>query len=317
MKPISQANTTQIMGEEHPDYMLGLHMALGDNRCSGGEAGPKVADLLTRRQRRPDADFSLCGCHQGSQLVAAAVVIKSPGGAGLVHFGVDDQHASGRTKATADCLNCLADQAGAMSIELLEVLVDPSLPFEIDILRESTFTYLTNLIYLTRDVSRPYETFVCTPPLTWIPYDESQEDLFSQALQATYAETLDCRELSGLRPTKAVLADHRMTGVFSPSRWWVALTSVGPAGIILVNKIEFQPAVEIVYVGVAKHARGRGVSDALLCRVLDTSRSLGDKLVTLAVDERNLPARRMYDRWGFEQALIRQAWIATSAPLNY
>ncbi len=317
MKPISRAVSADLLCEDHPDFMLGLHMALGDNRPTGGEPSPKVTDLLAKHQRRPDADFSLCGCHQSNRLVAAAVVIKSPGGAGLVHFGVDNQHAAGRRDAAAACLNSLADRANTLSIELLEVLVDPYLPFEIDILNLSTFTYLTNLIYLTRDVSRPTVSFPCTQPLTWIPYDESQEDLFSQALQATYAETLDCRELSGLRPTKAVLADHRVTGVFSPSRWWVALTSDGPAGVILVNKIEFQPAVEIVYVGVAKHARGRGVSDALLCRVFDTSRASGDRLVTLAVDERNLPARKMYDRWGFEQALIRQAWIATSAPLHY
>ncbi len=226
-------------------------------------------------------------------------------------FGVDDQCGAGRPEAAAACLNSLVEMASAKSVGLLEVLVDPNSSYEIAILRQSKFAHLTDLIYLTRDVSHPPQFQLQSNQLTWVSYSEGQAALFCQALQASYSETLDCAELNGLRPTEEVLADHRGTGIFSPSRWWVTLTAEGPAGVVLVNKIEFQPAVEIVYIGVAKHARGLGVSDALLCRVIDTSRDSGDKLVTLAVDERNHPARRMYDRWNFEHALQRQAWIAT------
>lgn len=291
--------------------MQAIHMALGDSWGSHGEPGHKVADLLSRCQRQPDMDFFLVGSHISSQLVSAAVVIKSPGGTGLVFFGVDNQRGPGRPEAAVSCLNGLAALADVKSIKLLEVLVDPNSLYEINILRQSLFTHLTNLIYLTRDVSPQHKSHPCVSQLTWVSYGDDQEKLFCEALKATYTETLDCAELSGLRPIEEVLIDHRATGIFTPSRWWVALTDEGPAGVVLVNKIEFQPAVEIVYIGVAKHARGQGVSDALIGRVIDISRDSGDMLVTLAVDERNYPARRMYDRWGFKQALKRQAWIAT------
>ncbi len=311
MTSLSRNNSASVMDEDHPDYMQGLHMAMGECWRPHGEPGAKVAGLISNRQRGTEADLFLCGCYIGSHLAAAALVVKSPGGAGLVFFGVDDQQETGRSEAAVACLNGLVALVRTKAIGLLEALVDPILPFEIDILQQSKFSHLTNLIYLTRGVSRQNESYARQAPLDWVSFSEDKVGLFCEALQASYSETLDCAELSGLRPVEEVLADHRATGIFTPSRWWVALAGGKPAGVVLVNKIEFQPAVEIVYIGVAKPVRGQGVSDALLCRVIDTSREAGDRLVTLAVDARNHPARRMYDRWNFEHALERQAWIAT------
>jgi ribosomal protein S18 acetylase RimI-like enzyme len=51
----------------------------------------------------------------------------------------------------------------------------------------------------------------------------------------------------------------------------------------------------------------------LLRRVLDIAQAVSAKYLTLAVDERNIPALRLYRRWGFEPGLISAAFLATPA----
>jgi ribosomal protein S18 acetylase RimI-like enzyme len=71
-------------------------------------------------------------------------------------------------------------------------------------------------------------------------------------------------------------------------------------------------SLEIVYLGVAQPARKTGVANALLARAVQIARARNDALLMLGVDERNEPARRLYDRWGFLEAARKDVWIATS-----
>ena len=84
-----------------------------------------------------------------------------------------------------------------------------------------------------------------------------------------------------------------------------------PVGVLLLNVVEGTAGLEIVYIGVAQPSRRTGVADALLERTFDLARSVSARYVTLAVDRRNDPARRMYARWGFAEAVTRAAFVAT------
>jgi GNAT superfamily N-acetyltransferase len=127
-------------------------------------------------------------------------------------------------------------------------------------------------------------------------------------------ESLDCPELTGLRPIAEVLAGHRATGLFDSSLWWVARRGEEPVGVMLLNRIPDVEALEVVYMGVAQAARGTGVADGLLDQAVAAAKQAGASTLALAVDQRNTPARRLYTRWGFTETGARDAWIATSVP---
>ena len=122
---------------------------------------------------------------------------------------------------------------------------------------------------------------------------------------------MDCPELAGLRSTREVLAGHRARAGFDPALWWVAQRGGMAVGVLLLNRIESQAAVEIEYLGVTQSSRGTGVADALLERTVLEAGRHDANFVTLAVDKRNVPARRMYARWNFAETFTRDAFIAS------
>jgi ribosomal protein S18 acetylase RimI-like enzyme len=179
------------------------------------------------------------------------------------------------------------------------------------IVSECGFSHLSRLVYLRRLNQAPLPASYKSPEISWLQFAPDKLGLFCDALERTYQESHDCPELTGLRSTKDVLASHQATGEHLPSLWWVACTESGPVGIMLLGRLPLENLLEVVYTGVAQAYRGQGIGDALLERAVGAAEALGAKGLTLAVDERNTPARRLYDRWGFVETVRRDAWIAT------
>ena len=67
--------------------------------------------------------------------------------------------------------------------------------------------------------------------------------------------------------------------------------------------------MEIVYVGVVPEFRRRGLAKLLLRQALHVARRSGARRVTVVVDGRNTPARRLYDAFAFAQATQRDAYL--------
>ena len=61
------------------------------------------------------------------------------------------------------------------------------------------------------------------------------------------------------------------------------------------------PDVPEISIGVAATARGKGVGSALLDALLTLAREQGHRALSLSVDRQN-PARRLYERKGFQDA---------------
>lgn len=129
---------------------------------------------------------------------------------------------------------------------------------------------------------------------------------FVAALLATHEGTLDCPELSGTRtPEELVAGFDRSDGAV-----WQCLTN--PAGTI-IGVVLTEPAndvLQITYLGVIPTARGQGVGDRLLRRLLADAANDGFAAVELCVDVRNEPALRLYRRQGFTEVDRREVWLA-------
>jgi mycothiol synthase len=124
---------------------------------------------------------------------------------------------------------------------------------------------------------------------------------FAATVARTYEGTLDCPELNGVRTIDEIMAGHRAQGKFHPDFWWLAFVDDVPAGVVLLTEMADGASWELAYLGVVPEYRGRGLARSLLTHAMHALSERPAAHVILAVDERNRPARRLYESLGFVQ----------------
>lgn len=289
---------------EDDDYLAAVHLAAGVAPEGGARVHPHVASLLApTSDDAPQVDL-VFGGHVDGALRCAAMALVDRGYAGLV------MAAPWSHRAAPAVLNAQIQAAHTRGVKLLEALVLPGDNDAATCLNAAGYRRLTELLYLR---ARPRDEPPRRPPvdLEWRCFTSDRVGLFERALERSYEQSHDCPELSALRSAVDALAGHRAAGVFDPSLWWVALRDEEPVGVILLARLAGTSGLELVYMGTSVGARGVGVGDALLHRCFTCALSRGARAVTLAVDSRNFPARRLYERWGFFEVGVRAAWITS------
>lgn len=204
-----------------------------------------------------------------------------------------------------------ARQLAGWDVHLAQSLLEPGESLDRQAFTEAGFTVLAVLSYLERSLSRanaaptpdwPAEARVET-------YREPLRDVLMEVLEASYEQTLDCPGLYGLRETEDILAGHQATGEFDPSLWTLLYVGDRPAGVMLFNPFPAHRTIELVYLGLAPFARGRGLGRQLLRHGLALLRKRRERTLTLAVDERNTPALALYESEGLRPVVQRVALI--------
>lgn len=280
---------------------------------------PHIAQLLDNAsvEKTDPSDrpvLNLYGAFFHQELISVSLSIESPGSSAMVFISAK-QNSDIVQKGTILALNYLLTEAWKRGLILLEILLLPGSSNTAQIVEHAGFRFITRLLYLRRRVSVNKSPACVAGDLEWVEYTPDSEPVFRSTLEQTYAQSLDCPELMGLRNMNDIMAGHRAVGEYDPSLWWVAMRSGKPVGIMLLNKIPIRSAFEIVYMGVTQAARGTGVADVLIHRAVQAVGNSNAVEIALAVDRRNDPARKMYARWGFIEFGARDAWIA-SPPLT-
>lgn len=208
------------------------------------------------------------------------------------------------------------------SVQVAQALPEPRDTWAIDAFIQAGFTRVGDLQYLRRawrsqlGVGHPaIEPELQILPLSSVPESE-HIPLLLAALESSYIDTLDCPELCGLRITRDILDSHLATGTFVPELWWAVLKDGRPLGCMLFSPIAGQRAVELVYLGLAPELRGKGLSTRLLSMGITQVKAhpmlqFGFEEFTCAVDTRNVPARKVYERAGFSSFSERIAFVKT------
>ncbi len=213
------------------------------------------------------------------------------------------------------------DVPGVLSdrVRVLQALPEPQEHWATQSLRGAGFTHCGRLSYLrlmlararTPDATAPPHLRVCT--LDELGGLQANLARLERALEASYVQTLDCPELCGIRRTPDVLESHLATGAFDPSMWWLALHDDEPVGIACFNPLGDGQSVELVYIGLSPQARGQGLGATLMRLGIEASRARRLREMTCAVDARNEPALRLYERIGFRPFAQREAFVRTTA----
>ena len=274
---------------------------------SGAPADAQQVAQYRRQLFQPGMSWLGYCCGQAGQMRAVTLAVIFPGRTAVVMLpgpdmpGIDPDAQRGTLLATIAALD-------ARALHYSQALLDPRPGGPAPLLREAGFQRLGRLAYLLHDLQR-----ICaaTPGagVEWRSYQDALRPLFGQTIQATYRDSLDMPELAGRRPIEDVLASHQAAGAFDPSLWELAYIDGRPAGCLLLA-VQFDGRLlELVYLGVVPAFRGRGLGGQLVTRALEHACQRGAAAVLVAADERNIPARRLYERFGFRPLVQRDVWV--------
>ncbi len=260
--------------------------------------------LLQRGELDPRGIFVLRDC---TELHGAIVCLQVPGRSALVWPpGVVDPHRTDWEDALLRHATSWLRQGG---VQLAQTLLEPNEQFLAASLLRNEFTEVTRLFYLRHDLNLPVHSLHLPARLAFHPYTDNDE-AFRSTLARTYEGTLDCPEINGVRTIDDVVAGHRAQGAFSPERWWLACEGTSPVGVLLMTEMPDSGDWELAYMGIVPEARGRGMGREILLHALCAARAADVPAVTLSVDARNEPARKLYGSMGFEAYDGRLVYLA-------
>ncbi len=196
-------------------------------------------------------------------------------------------------------------------VHLAQSLLEPGEQLERQAFIGAGFIELAVLSYLERPLSRTNPSVAAQWPsgTRIVAYREDLRTVLMGVLDDSYEQTLDCPGLYGLRITEDILAGHQATGDFDPALWTLLYVDDRPAGVMLLNAFPAHRTVELVYLGLAPFARGRGLGRQLLRHGLAQLKKRRERTLTLAVDDRNTPALALYASEGLRPIVKRVAMI--------
>lgn len=252
--------------------------------------------------------------HGQGQLRAAALLVPHPGRSALLMATAPHDHGHAAIVAR------LVEHVLQASVELPRVRLIQALSAPSEALRSRAWTaaglrHLASLDYMERPL-RDGPRVNGTPPtgVRFDAWDPQRRDLLQSLLAETYIETLDCPGLAEMRTTEDIVDGHLAAGEHDPALWTIAWQGDRAIGALLLAPSQATDSVEVVYLGLAPDARGRGVGRALLGHGMQLVQDRPERVLALAVDQRNTPAVALYARLGFRTVRRREAFVAHPSP---
>ena len=303
---------------------LALRLVL--RRFPEAECRQQIEMLLAGEAAGAPAWEGLLAAYRGERQVGAVFSQIQPGKTAAVWSPqlVADEPAD----TAGQLLDAVTRRLAERNVRVAQALLATDAQPEAETLRKGGFQHPADLLYLVcqakdfpddgksetasaPESQSPQISQLCSE-LRAEPYCEAAHARFARVVEATYAGTLDCPSLNGVRDVEDVLTGYRATGVFDPSRW--LLIRWQPAGedvgCLILTDHPAHDTWELIYMGVLPQWRGHGWGIDIARWAQRLCRRAGRQRLVLAVDAANAPALRMYAAAGF------QAWDRRSVFLK-
>jgi len=247
---------------------------------------------------------------QEGQIVCASLFVPQPGRVAFVFqspliYGGSDLKVRELAVRTLQEACFWACQEGN---RLLQVIVEPQDAARQGLCRAAGFRLLTDLKYMIHD-GKIKPPNVPAIKYDWLDYDKLHHELFKKIITETYQGSCDCPELENLRDIEDVISSHRAAGKFDAKLWKLLLFQGKPAGVLLLIPLPDQQVMELTYMGLCPEARGKRLGEVLIAEALTCTNQYQRQFLTLAVDQRNHFACRLYQNFGFVEILQRSVLI--------
>lgn len=242
----------------------------------------------------------------------ACVVVPGPGhvGALLLSPLPGPGSAAAAAHAAADAVAaCRWDQ-----IRLIQALLDPADTLRKASLEQAGLQSLAVLHTMERTLPRRKATKPDLGSIRLEPCLLGDAHHVAQLMVGTYADTLDCPGLYGLRDPMDTLHGHLAAGTPIPELWCIVHVDGRDAGVLFVA--DQQNVCDLVYVGLLPFARGRGIGRLLMQTLVHQLDATQRNRIRLSVDQSNTPALALYASLGFNTLSRSLALIATVAPVQ-
>jgi len=246
----------------------------------------------------------------GGELTYACLYVLRPGRMSYVFTAQPGRNPSEAVEA----LRQLSQWAFKDGSRYLQILLEPNQPQRAELSLLAGYRRLTDLYYLAcrlNEVEIPAE--VPYQDIDWRDYDDAHADLFRRTIAETYIQSLDCPELAQIRSLEDTFSGFLQETGSGRCLWRLLRYQGKPAGVLLLTRLKQVAWMELTYMGIVPALRGRGWGRLLLEEALRMSRQNDSEVIMLAVDQRNHPARRLYQQFGFNEMLARQIFYETPA----
>lgn len=294
----------RIGPDRHPEAVAGLLPHAGRANASSAR---RFLDYARQNNVPLDAMWSLTDA--AGAIKATVLGVPSPGSTAMLFASLP------RNPQESAAIARLIDHAcrglRERNVELAQALLDPGDAVASGCFAQAHFTMLANLSYMERPIRTSDARLAADLPEPFAiePYADTMRAELVDLLEQTYIDTLDCPGLVGLRDAKDILIGHESVGDMTTRIWLLLRMHGSAAGIVMLNPSPANDTIELVYLGLAPAARGKGVGVALLRAGLAQLANRRERSVTLAVDQQNSPAMTLYSREGFKPVLERVAMI--------
>jgi len=246
-----------------------------------------------------------CSRSTSGPLLSAALISRHPGRTATVALSASkDRAQAGEASALLRAIQHALRREGKVS--LLQGMVAAEEPLAGEPFTQAGFLELAILACMERPNNRAVPRVEPRPGVELLP-ERAAGDL-GALLRQTYEDTLDCPGLADLRRDEDILEGHRRGGSYDPDLWTVLRVDGRDAGAALLNRLPSTGSVELTYLGLAKWVRGKGLGTLLLDAALAKAATVPERVVSLAVDERNAPAERLYRARLFRTVARRRAF---------
>lgn len=296
--------TVQVQRSPASRQPAALRLALA--ALSADERNSQIRTIVADLKSGRNSTDGLWDATRGGELVGAVWTYAMPGRQAIVW---PPQLVATEPEATAnEILNAALAALGERGVLIAQAV----LPFDKDIGSERLgrvgFSHLAVLQFLVAEEDR-FPRVVPATALEFVPVTASDLSQLGELIEATYIGTLDCPGLDNVRATSDVLAGYLATGVSQTEHWYFVRNGGANVGCLLLSSFPEHAQWELTYMGIVPAARGRGWGREIALQSQWFARRAGVAQVTLAVDEKNEPAKKLYAAAGFVPWEKRHAWF--------
>lgn len=138
-----------------------------------------------------------------------------------------------------------------------------------------------------------------TRPLSLQPFAALTQTEQLALLAAVGHDSLDSRALRNVLSENELLAGFYQQAPQAPQHWYAVGYQGVTVGVLLMAPRPDLERWELMLMGLTPDWRGKGLGRSLLNKALELAQQAGAPDVVLAVDDVNLPAKRLYQQAGF------------------
>ncbi len=301
------AQTREVTRSQWREFLAWTHYQLQSYEVDG-----MYAELEKRTSQFPTAPGPLEVVEHDRRLAGAYLTIAPGRVAAVSGVRALPEH----TAHGPRIVRRLIEQASAAGATQIQAIVDRNSNQASDILTAAGFQQMAILKHLWLQLPRHESTETRQfnhGPLEFVPVSSFSRRRIENLISSTFIDTLDCPAVNELRDPKCVLEtflDGQNPRMNIP--WWIIQDHGAEIGCLFLN-IHAENVAELVYMGLAAQARGKGFGRKIVEAACHRCSTLGCTILVAAVDNRNLPAVHIYDRFGFQTHRELEAWFLTAA----